>query len=93
MPRYSKDRSREYRAGLLIAARPSRRLPRRNEHRSTSSPSKLRNKYWIATRLIFHITAALPLVATGLLTLGPSTARGLDADEGKTVKVKVSFTG
>ena len=47
----------------------------------------------IATRLIFHITAALPLVATGLLTLGPSTARELDADEGKTVKVKVSFTG
>ena len=37
--------------------------------------------------------AALLLAATGLLTLGPSTARGLDAGEGKTVKVKVSFTG
>ena len=46
----------------------------------------------IATRLIFPIMAALLLAATGLLTPGPSTARGLDADEGKTVKVKVSFT-
>ena len=37
---------------------------------------------------------ALLLAAAGLLTLGPSTARlGLDASEGKTVKVKVSFTG
>ena len=35
VPRYSKDRSREYRAGLLIAARPLRRLPGRNEHRPT----------------------------------------------------------
>ena len=47
----------------------------------------------IATRLIFHITAALLLVATGLLTLGPSTARRLDAYEGQAVKVKLSFTG
>ena len=88
-PRYRRDRSREYRAGLPIAAR----LPRRNEHRPAFSPSKLRNKNWTATRLIFHITAALLLGATGLLTLGPSTAWELNADEGKTVKVKVSFTG
>ena len=47
-PRYSQDRSREYRAGLPIAAR----LPRRNEYRPAFSPSKLRNKNWTATRLI-----------------------------------------
>ena len=38
--------------GPLIAARPLRRLPRRNEYRPAFSPSKLRNKNWTAARLI-----------------------------------------